>query len=173
MSKFRIALLLTLLGAIGAFIYLVVIPSQKAWACARILSDAMANARSVSLVEFWRDERDQTELIFKRAAATQSQIEAIRNATGSLISPIPDSETKCFWPHHRIEIIRPDGSELRFEVCFMCQNFLMKGGQISEFASLPVNWSKNLAKVFTDAGMPPQDDYVERAKKHPDYRAPE
>ena len=164
---------MTLLGAIGAFIYLVVIPSQKAWACARILSDAMANARSVSLVEFWRDERDQTELIFKRAAATPTQMEAILKATGSLISPIPDSETKCFWPHHRIEINRSDGSELRFEVCFMCQNFLMEGGQVNEFESLPVNWSKNLAKVFTDAGMPPQEDYLERAKKHPDYRAAE
>ena len=138
----------------------------------------MANARSVSLVEFTRDYEDspsksQPELIFKRAAATPTQMQAIRNATGSLISHIPDEEAKCFWPHNRIEIIRPDGSELRFEVCFHCQNFDMKGGQISEFASLPVNWSKNLAKVFTDAGMPPQDDYVERAKKHRDYRAPE
>ena len=173
MSKCRIALLLTLLGAIGAFIYLVVIPSRKAWACARILSDAMASARSVSLVEFSRDERDQTELIFKRAAATPTQMEAILKATGSLISPIPDSETKCFWPHHRIEIIRTDGSELRFEVCFMCQNFLMEGGQVNKFESLPVNWSKHLAKVFTDADMPPQEDYLDRAKKHPDYRAPE
>ena len=75
MTKFRTALLLTLLGAIGAFIYLVVVPSQKAWACAQILSDAMANALTVSLVEFTRDYENspsmsQPELIFKRAAAT-------------------------------------------------------------------------------------------------------
>ena len=49
----------------------------------------------------------------------------------------------------------------------------MEGGQVNEFESLPVNWSKKLAKIFTDAGMSPQEDYLERAKKHPDYRAPE
>ena len=75
----------------------------------------------------------------------------------------------CFEPHHRIEIVRADGSELRFEVCFHCNNFEFGSRGDMRGATLPSSWRERLTAFFTDAGMPPREDYSELAKKHPEY----
>jgi hypothetical protein len=160
----RILLLLLPVAAVAAFIFGVAIPSQMAWKSARTLSDALTDARSVTLVEF-QQEMFGLELVFSRVPASREQIVALRTATGAWMAPIPHRSTTCYQPHHRVEIIRADGSEFRFEVCFQCQKFVM--GRLG--ATLPESWREPLADFFTAAGMPPRKDYSELEKNHPDY----
>ena len=105
------------------------------------------------------------ELVFSRVPASREQIVALRSATGAWMPPIPHRSTACYHPHHRVEIIRADGSEFRFEVCFQCQKFVMG----HQGATLPQSWRRPLADFFTAAGMPPSKDYSELEKDHPDY----
>jgi hypothetical protein len=161
----RIALLLLFVAAIAAFIFLVAIPSQEAWSYARTLSGALTNARSVTLIEFQRDILGP-ELVFARVAASPQQIAALRSATGAWYAPIPPRRTACFSPHHRVEIVRADGSTLRFDVCFHCNNFTLGGPHA---ITMPKSWRGRLARYFTSVGMPPLEDYSALAKSHPDY----
>ncbi len=135
-SILRIALLLLMAGVVAAFVYFIVLPSQRAWEYARTLSDAMTDARSVTLVEFEHGIIGR-EMVFKRVTATPAQIASIRSATGAWYAPIPSRTAMCFSPHHRIEVIRADGFELRFEICFQCDNF-----QLGEMytITLPASW---------------------------------
>jgi type II secretory pathway pseudopilin PulG len=156
---------LSLVAVIAALVFYVVIPSQGAWAYARTLSDALHNARSVTLVEFERGMFGP-ELVFSRVSASPQQIAALRSATGAWFAPIPTWRMNCFTPHHRVEIVRADGSYLLFEICFQCQNFTL--GE-SRAKTMPESWRERLAQFFASAGMPPRYDYSELAKKHPDY----
>lgn len=161
----RILLLLSIVAAVAAFFFFAVIPSHKAWAHARTLSDALTNARSVTIVEFERGFSGP-ELVFSRGPASPRDIAAFRTAIGAWYSPIPRGRATCFKPHHRVEIVRADGSVLRFEVCFHCRNFTLDD---SDAVTLPTSWHDRLAQFFASVGMPPRGDYSALAKSHPDF----
>ena len=160
------SLLLVVLG-VAALICYVIIPSQPAWNYARTLSAAMKDARAVTLVEFERSFSGRVELVFQRVAATPAQMAALRSATSAWYAPIPRWKANCYNPHHRIEIVRADGSKLRFEMCFQCQNF--KWGE-EGLQTLPLSWSEALKNFFTANGMAPRSDYDAMTRQHPDYR---
>ena len=106
------------------------------------------------------------DLVFNRVLATPQQIAALRSATGAWHAPIPPWRVMCFEPHHRVEVVRADGSILRMDICFHCQNFKLEG---SRAITMPTVWRDRLAQFFTSAGLPPRDDYSALAKNHPDY----
>jgi hypothetical protein len=161
-----IALFLFLLFAFAAVRETVIIPSRENWDNAQRLSDALTHARSVILVEFERDIwRTRRELVFTRVAASPAQISSLRAATGAWVASV-SGRAMCYEPHHRVEILQADGSELRFEMCFHCDNFSL-GNNLAN--TLPTSWRWGLIKFFTDAGMPPRKDYSELVKNHPDY----
>src|SRR4029077_12957866 len=94
------------------------------------------------------------------------QVAALRSATGAWLAPIPPWQMMCFDPHHRVEIVRADGSTLRFDICFHCQNFTRDEPHA---ITMPASWRDRLSRFFTSVGMPPRDDYSALAKNHPDY----
>ena len=160
----RYIALFLLLIAVGYAI--VIIPSRENWDNAQRLSDALTHARSVSLVEFERDIwRTERELVFRRVEASPAQISSLRAATGAWVASV-SGRAMCYQPHHRVEILQADGSELRFEMCFHCDNFILGNNNAN---TLPTSWRWRLIKFFTDAGMPPRKDYSELVKNHPDY----
>lgn len=168
-SLLRIALILLVLASVATFVFRFVLPSRAAWRYASILSNALQNARSVTLVEFQRDIVGP-ELVLSRIPASPEQIAELRAATGAWFAPIPPWRMKCFDPHHRVEIIRADGSTLRFDICFHCQNFTL--GE-PHAVTMPDSWHDRLSRFFTSVGMPPRDDYSALAKNHPDYHSVE
>src|ERR1043166_3530254 len=156
-SLFRIALLLAVLAATAAFVFLVAMPSAEAWQYASTLAAALKNSRSVTFVEFQQNIFGP-ELVFARVPASSEQVTALRAATGAWFAPIPQRRALCFEPHHRVEIVRADGSLLRFNICFHCQNFAL-GEPHAE--AMPIAWRDPLARLFTSVGMPPREDYSE------------
>src|SRR4051794_17210253 len=113
--------LLLLIPGIAAIIAFFQIRSQDTVRHARALSNALTNARSVTLIEFERGLVGP-ELVFNRLAASPQQIAALHSATGWWFAPIPRGRRNCLDPHHRVEIVRADGSTLRLDNCFHCQN---------------------------------------------------
>jgi hypothetical protein len=163
-SILRILVLLVAVGAGAASLFLFIFPSAEQRRYSRMLSVALVNARSVTLVEFDEPFFDG-ELVFKRVQASAAQIESIRDATKGWFERIR-LRASCFKPHHRIEVIRADGSEFRFDICFQCNNFVAGDSRANP---LPPDWRVRFEGIFTLAGMPPLKDYRERSEKHPDY----
>ena len=137
LRKRYIALFL-LLFLVSFLVRVTVILEQRVGQCAERLSNALTNARSVSLVEFERDIwRTERELVFKRVASSPAQISLLRAATGAWVASV-SARAMCYQPHHRVEIIRADGSEFHFEICFHCDNFDLGDGRTQ---TLPTSWS--------------------------------
>jgi predicted transcriptional regulator len=143
-------------------------PSRNSREVSRQLSAAMNDARAVQFVEFeGKNHEIETELVFRRVFATPQQIDALREAIGQWYAPHPGRAMACYEPHHRVEVLRTDGTILSLEVCFMCGNYGFGDG----VRSMPEVWRQPLRNVFTDAGMPPRSraEYEAMAKNHPDY----
>src|SRR5262245_595500 len=111
------------------------------------LSKALRNARSVTFVEYERD------LLLARRAATPDDILRFRRATSPWFLPFKQGGSLCFEPHHQVEIVRADGTELKFLVCFMCNNFDLHDPSDLSISSvvgtdlLPL-WEKSLCSFF-------------------------
>jgi hypothetical protein len=162
-SLFRVIVLLGIVAVIFAFFAFVVSPSRNQWEQSRILSAALTNARSVTVVEFtphyFEPESGTSihdEIVFQRIIATEDQIKQLRSSTGGFITfNIIGISAGCFTPHHRVEIVKRDGSILRFYVCFECRKFRFDKGYEQ---SLPSPWLPRLRQFFTSLGMPPRTD---------------
>lgn len=161
-SLLRIGFVLIILTAIYLFLLLVALPSCERWSWSHKLSTALAGARSVTFVEFTPYGGSTTtkigsqEVVFQRLDATPEQINALRAATSrffvfSYYVIIPAS----FIPHHRVEVLRRDGSTLRMEIGFNCWSF--RFNQEHE-EPIPLSWLEPLRQFFSDVGMPPRTD---------------
>lgn len=142
--------------------------SRYSWEVSRQLSAAINDAQSVTFVEFGGNKgKLGAALVFQRVAATPQQVAALRAAIGQWYAPHPGRSLECYEPHHRVEVVRADGSILLLEVCFMCGNY----GFATNVRAMPEVWRKPLRDVFADAGMPPRPrtDYEAMAINHPDY----
>lgn len=142
-------LLLALVVVIAGLVFL----DRDGWISARRLSGALHSARKVVLVEYSGD------LEIARRTATADEISRLRNATSVWPRPFFPTAYLCFIPHHRIEIVRADGSEVTSEVCFLCEKFAIDNGPPG--APLPPYLGKSLASFFTSVGMAPKthDEY--------------
>ena len=129
----------------------------------RTLSSALADARSVSAVEFTpyfykakTGEMKRQEVVLQRLTLSEAQIERLRAATpGSISFHLETDVASCFQPHHRVEVVRKDGSSFLFSVCFHCGSYRMDHGDIVE---IPAEWLPRLRQYFTDLGMPLRTD---------------
>jgi len=160
----RVGLLLAVLVAIALFLLLVALPSSERWAWSQTLSTALSNASSVTFVEFTTyrgsdtSETPPREVVLQRIAATPEQIKGLRSATSrffvfSYYTVIPG----CFHPHHRVEVIRRDGSRFQMELSFDCWDF--RFDQKHEEA-IPLSWLPLLRQFFSDLGMPPHTEAI-------------
>lgn len=173
MSRRNRIILLIFLGALAvSFVEVRQYIEKRRWQYSHDISKALSGARSVRLVEFQRDFSSEHEFVFQRILASPAQISALRAATVEA-GPTDNLVTLCaFDPHHRVEIVRADGSEFRLEVCFLCNGFAILGnGSRRGGDRLPSLVRSRLWKFFTDAGMPPLSSaaYDKMVEEHPDF----
>jgi len=164
-SFLRVLLLLAIAGVVAVFFLYpyVAEPSREQWSQSHSLSDALANARSVTFVEFTPRFLDagagrilRREVVFQRLDATKDQIDRLRSATSSFVVFSPfRCIAGCFEPHHRVDVVCQDGTAFQFEVCFHYRNFRFDKHSAEP---LPASWLPRLRQFFTELGMPPRTD---------------
>lgn len=146
-------------GILGLLLFLLAgtfvgAPTGKLWLQSHTLSAALSDARSVRIVEFTPLSLDpgsesviRKEVILQRITPSREQIKALRAATG--VSPVVLQfsivEAGCFTPHHRVEVLRRDGSTFRFDVCFECNKFCVNGKSPEP---IPASWLSPLRRFF-------------------------
>jgi hypothetical protein len=145
-------LVLILLLSVG-FIYrkdvlLIARHSVNTWNASDRISLALEGAKSVVLVEF--DDTGDTI----RVPAGAKETAEIRRATNRWLLPSGPEGSLCFDPHHRVEVVRTDGSHFSFIICFECRNFELDPPQTG-IIGLPDPWRKSLTALFKSAGMKP------------------
>lgn len=59
-----------------------------------------------------------------------------------------------FQPHHRVDVVRADGSQFHFVICFGSRNFALDSPETEVF-DLPSRWRKSLTALFKSVGMTP------------------
>jgi hypothetical protein len=156
-----VMLLVPLVLVIAGF----VIVDRDAWLSSRTLSVALRDARSVGLIEFTHGT------IIARSTATPDEIARLQKAANVWIVPFVPKAFYCFEPHHRVEILRADGSHLNVEVCFLCEKFTLENE--SRLIELPPALSKSLASFFASVGMVPktQEEYLRRERREENEEA--
>jgi hypothetical protein len=144
------------------FGFFVALPSSEALSKSRDVATALADARSVTIVELTQvlDMSGSSpdtlfrDVVLQSIPATPEQIHRFRAATKSFVSvELLRARTRCFSPHHRLEIVHRDGSTSRIDVCFQCTNMQLTPGH--RF-SIPGRWNAPLRDYFTSVGMPPR-----------------
>lgn len=143
---------------VAVFVFL----DRDTWATSRRLSEALQNARSVTLVEYARS------IDINRRPATPDEISRLRNITRKWWRPfLPTSGYLCFEAHHRVEIVNADGSESVSAVSLLCEQFMIEDE--STPVPLPRYLKESLTAFFTSAGMAPKtyDEYraIEEGEK--------
>ena len=179
----RVALFLVFVLVLRLCLVTAILPSRKQWLWSRAIADALSDARSVTLVEFSPDYYEprtkqyiRREVVLKRVNATAKEIADLRSATGSFfVFRFRAIMAMCFDPHHRVDVVRRDGSSFRLEICFECGNFAFDKGS----GRIPLSWYRPLRLLFTGVGMPPlaSDGYErlaeEKMKETPQEAGPD
>jgi hypothetical protein len=114
------------------------------------LSRALDGARSVDFVEYSERQGDRL-----RVTANAEQIAQLRRATTYWLMPSRPKPGLCFNPHHRVEIVKADGSMCRFAVCFQCNGFQLDDPPWGDLFVLPDRWNESLASLFKSMKMTP------------------
>jgi hypothetical protein len=154
-------------GCLGAIFFLFVgLPSAYQWWEGHKLISALMDARSVAVVEFmpqFESRPDSHQLVEKpdlelrRIVLAPAQIFELSRATSSFLNvSFSMSATLCYNPHHRIEIIRGDGSKFSLDICFECEKYQYAGDGMVH--NLPPAWEAALRDFFTQVGMPPHTE---------------
>jgi hypothetical protein len=164
MKKILIVILIALVLvpmalAVGGLIYL----ERDTWKSSYRLSNALRKARSVSFVEFTPVQSGL--FVLARRAATPDDISRFRRATSLWFLPFKPRGALCSEPHHRVDIMRADGTELSFFVCFLCGNFGFDPDNEADglpVVELPPSWDRSLSSFFASIGMVPktQEEYL-------------
>jgi hypothetical protein len=154
----------------------VIIPTSIRNTAFNNLEDALRGARSVTIVEFVPAMDDivvdlnlggsklaNHDTVLQSVTASPEQIQQFRRTLGGVVDYGRSGRFQCFDPHHRVEIVRADGTTLRFEVCFLCRGFRFDKNMQRPLSNW---WSARLARFFTTVGMPPRtfDEYVKLAR---------
>ncbi|HEX4630320.1 MAG TPA: hypothetical protein VH188_05095 [Chthoniobacterales bacterium] len=134
---------------------------RDTWKTSSRISKALRNARSVTLVEFARQS------VLARKTATPEDVVRFQHALSPWFLPYAPPGALCSVPHHRVEIVSADGTELTFFVCFLCGNFYVEPTAIDASTGgavdLPPSWEKPLTSFFASIGMRPKSDEEYRA----------
>lgn len=152
MKKVFFKVLLAASCALVILVILCIIQNDRStWTAWYRVSVALREARSVTLVEFV----GKTDLA--RRTATSEEISRLRKAISRWWYPFFGGGFLCYNSHHRIEIVRTDGSALECFVCFECETFITDDATIPT-ASLPPHIYKPLASFFASVGMKPRPE---------------
>jgi hypothetical protein len=142
-----ITFLTAVIGVIGWVINILDVPS---WSVLRDLSNDLKGARSVTLREYaWDTTIAQTK-------AASADIERLRRITGKFARPFYSKGSLCFEPHHNVEIVRADGSEITISICFLCGNILYNDGNKAYPHPIPPYVEQPLKAFFASVGMQPK-----------------
>lgn len=148
----RITLLLAISLAGIFVIFCVLLPTLETRRQSREIAAALDNAKSVQIEEFILDPSDGLVYLNKRKDATPQHITAFRDATRSALTiEFGRANPRCYEPHHRLVINRPEGSTLLIEICLRCSNARIAGSRIRQ---MPLPWLERLEGFFADVGMP-------------------
>jgi hypothetical protein len=128
--------------------------SAYTWEASRRISHALDGARSVEFVEYAEREGDRL-----RIAATPEQIAQLRHGTTYWLIPSRPKPGLCFNPHHRIEIVKADGSLFKCTVCFECNVFEITDPPWTNLFVLPDPWNESLANLLESMKMKPYGPY--------------
>ena len=120
----------------------------------RRLSSALEGARSVEFIEYTEQEGDRLKII-----ANPEQIAQLTRATTYWLIPSRPKPGLCFNPHHRVEIVKADGSVFKFAVCFECNGFELNDPPWSNLFVLPDPWNDSLAGLLKSMKMKPYGPY--------------
>lgn len=118
------------------------------WNASGKISRALDGAQSVDFVEF----DDKGKAI--RKEGKQEEIVRLRQATSRWLLPSFPDGGMCFEPHHRVDVVRADGSQFHFVICFGCRSFALDSPETEVF-DLPKRWRKSLTALFKSVGMTP------------------
>jgi hypothetical protein len=136
--------------------------NRTEWTSSRYLSQALKNAQSVTIEEY------AGTTTIGRKVLTAAEIGQLLSATSIWFCDLEAKAFLCFEPHHRVEIVRANGSQLNLAVCFLCKKVLVtkepfKEGDLFLYGTLPSSWEKSLTSFFTSVGMTPKtgDEYGE------------
>jgi hypothetical protein len=160
--------------AFCGFVFYVGIPSFVLAFASRSVLRSLDGARSVTVSEFVpyldlsTDGIGQRERVLRSVVASQEEVASFRRATGGFLDfGFPLAHNRCFTPHHRVDVVRADGSIFRFEVCFLCDNVRFDG----PIQTIPRRWLPGLKRFFIDLGMAPRTS-EEYAKLTPEGALP-
>lgn len=148
--KGAVFILILLLGFVTVFYVIPTVPIWLGWCN---ISRAFSNARSVTIVEFVRGfDSSKPDLLLHSQHVSAGDLKRLRSA----FAPFPRVQQLFFtskkWiPHHRIDIVRSDGSLFSVEVCFTSNEIKLVPGNI---LIIPSEWEKALHEFFVSAGMP-------------------
>jgi hypothetical protein len=120
------------------------------WRASSKIASALDGARSVAFVEF--DGNGKTV----RIDGKQEEIRQLRQATSRRLALSFPEGAMGFDPHHRVDIVRADGSQFHFVICFGSRNFALDSPETEVF-DLPRRWRKSLMELFKSVGMKPFD----------------
>ena len=159
--RFRVGRLLlwSLLGLVVFAIALFVgVPSYELASASRLLDRGLRGAQSITiteLVQYFDTSSRDPEPRYRVLASiipTPEQVEELRRATSGVITiGLPLSHKRCFDSHHRVEIVRADGTFLRLEISFECDNFRFDDGAIK---TMPRSWLQHLPSFLESVGSP-------------------
>jgi hypothetical protein len=160
-----------LLPALVVGIAWVVLLDRDSWMCSHRISTSLNGARAVTITEYAPGR------LIARKTATPDEIAHLRTAASQWFRPFRPDVSGCWEPHHSVEIIQADGSQVTVEICFLCGKF----GFLSDNESvvpIPTSVKRSLTVFFTSIGMRPKsydeylametstsDPYDEKAKK--------
>jgi hypothetical protein len=102
--------------------------------------------------------RNYKEQIFQTVDLLPAQRESLLQALPRAKDISDSAQTTCiFVPHHRIEILKSDGSKLVWEICFQCGEHFVEGDRVR---ILPHGWAHCLKSFFQSqnirTGVPPK-----------------
>jgi hypothetical protein len=141
-----VAVLLAVLARTSGLVFY----DRYARTISRNLSNALEGARSVVLVEH------TAGIEIARRIATPDEISRLRRVISVWPRPFIREAYLCWVPHHSIEIVRVDGSQVNADVCFVCGKFTIE--DVPFVAPLPPYLAKPLASFFASVGMAPKSD---------------
>ena len=155
----RRLLLWFLLGlAVFAFVLFVGLPSYQLASASRSLDRALRGAQSVTITEFVqyfdtssRDPEPRYRVLSSMIPSPEQVKELQRATSGFITIGFPLSQKRCFDPHHRVEIVSADGTFLRLELSFDCDNFRFDEGTIK---AMPRSWLQHLPSFLRSVGSP-------------------
>jgi hypothetical protein len=123
------------------------------------LRDTIRNAQKVVVVVHsspWDNPEQEAmknykEQIFQTVELLPAQRESLLHALPKAKDISDSTLTACiFDPHHRVEILKSDGSNLVWEICFQCGEHFVAGDRVR---IMPRGWPDSLKSFFQSQNL--------------------